>query len=88
MPKAPEPALTTVAPPGSALYVAKRGDSIPLVAHHYLSQTSYLTSSELSEAIRAANGDFPRYLSEGWPACDHSGTLAHADRGKVGSGAA
>ena len=54
-PKAPEPSLATVAPPGSALYVAKRGDSIPLVARHYLSQTSYLTSSELSEAIRKAN---------------------------------
>ncbi len=41
-----------MAPPGSALYVAKRGDSIPQVAHHYLPQTSYLTSSELGEAIR------------------------------------
>ena len=55
VPKAPEPPLVTVAPPGSALYVAKRGDSIPLVARHYLSQTSYLTSSELSEAIHKAN---------------------------------
>ena len=68
VPKAPEPALTTVAPPGSALYVAKRGDSIPLVARHYLSQTSYLTSSELSEAIRAANGDFRgTFLKAGQP---------------------
>ena len=50
-PKAPEPSLLPVAPPGSALYVAKRGDSIPLVARHYLGQTSYLTSSELTEAI-------------------------------------
>jgi hypothetical protein len=58
VPKAPEQSLVTVAPPGSALYVAKRGDSIPLVARHYLSQTSYLTSSELSDAIRGANGDF------------------------------
>ncbi len=58
VPKAAEPSLTAVAPPGSALYVAKRGDSIPLVARHYLSQTSYLTSTELSEAIRGANGDF------------------------------
>ena len=45
VPKAPDPSLVTVAPPGSALYVAKRGDSIPLVARRYLSQTSYLTSS-------------------------------------------
>ncbi len=58
VPKAPDPSLVTVAPPGSALYVAKRGDSIPLVARRYLSQTSYLTSSELSEAIHKANGDF------------------------------
>jgi len=58
VPKAPEQSLVTVAPPGSALYLAKRGDSIPLVARHYLSQTSYLTSSELSDAIRGANGDF------------------------------
>jgi hypothetical protein len=67
-PKAAEPALTTVAPPGSALYVAKRGDSIPLVARHYLSQTSYLTSSELSEAIRGANDNFKgTFLKPGQP---------------------
>src|SRR6185503_10295419 len=58
VPKAPEPSLTVVAPPGSALYVAKRGDSIPLVARHYLSQTSFLTSTELAEAIRKANPGF------------------------------
>ena len=46
-----------VAPPGSTLYVAKRGDSIVSVAHHFISQTSYLTSSELTEAMRNANGD-------------------------------
>ncbi len=56
--KAPEPSLLPVAPPGSALYVAKRGDSIPLIARRYLSQTAYLTSSELSEAIHTANPDF------------------------------
>ncbi|HEV2716324.1 MAG TPA: putative glycoside hydrolase, partial [Terriglobales bacterium] len=46
-----------VAPPGTTLYVAKRGDSIPLVARHYLSQTSYLTSTELAQAIRNTNAD-------------------------------
>ena len=46
-----------IAPPGSTLYVAKRGDSVPAVAHHFIAQSSYLTSSELAEAIRAANGD-------------------------------
>jgi hypothetical protein len=43
-------------PSGSTeLYTAKRGDSLPVVARHYLQRTGYLTSSELSEAIRAAN---------------------------------
>jgi hypothetical protein len=46
-----------VAPPGSALYTAKRGDSVIGVARHYLSQTSYLTSSEVAEAIRQSNGE-------------------------------
>jgi hypothetical protein len=54
----PVPSLIpNVAVPGTSLYVARRGDSIPLVARHYLSQTSYLTSTELSEAIRKANTD-------------------------------
>jgi len=50
--------LTTVAPPGSTLYWAKRGDSVTLVAHQFLAKTSFLTSSELSEAIRKANGNY------------------------------
>jgi hypothetical protein len=48
--------VTHVAPPGSALYWAKRGDTVLSVARHYLPQTSYLTSSELAESMRAANG--------------------------------
>jgi hypothetical protein len=43
--------------PGSESYTAKRGDSIPAVARQYLRRTGYLTSSELSEAIRHVNGD-------------------------------
>jgi len=46
-----------VPPPGTAFYTAKRGESIPLVARHYLRETSYLTSSELAEAIRKTNGN-------------------------------
>ena len=46
-----------VAPPGSIVYEAKRGDNLPAIARHYLRQTKYLTSSELAEAIRSANGD-------------------------------
>jgi hypothetical protein len=49
--------VPNVAAPGTSLYVARRGDSIPLVARHYLSQTSYLTSTELSEAIRKTNAE-------------------------------
>jgi hypothetical protein len=38
-------------------YTAKRGESIPAVAHQYLHKTGYLTSSELAEAIRQVNGN-------------------------------
>ena len=52
------PALaTSTAPPGSVMYPTKRGDTLSSVAHHFLSETSYLTSSELADAIRKANGD-------------------------------
>jgi hypothetical protein len=39
------------------IYTAKRGESIPTVARQYLHKTAYLTSSELSEAIRRVNGE-------------------------------
>jgi len=42
--------------PNATTYTAKRGDSIPLVARQYLKKTSYLTSSQLSDAIRDVNG--------------------------------
>ena len=44
-----------IVPPGSDLYVAQRGDSIPSVARKYLRRTKYLSSTEVAEAIRAAN---------------------------------
>jgi hypothetical protein len=53
----PAEVTTLIAPPGSTVYVAKRGDSITTVARHYVSQTSFLTSSELSAAMRQANGN-------------------------------
>jgi hypothetical protein len=69
-PQAPDGAAlaSVVAPPGSQLYMAKRGDSITSVARHYLSQTSYLTSGELADAIRKSNGE-PRsvFLKAGQP---------------------
>ena len=51
--KTTAPALVPV--PGTEVYTAKRGEAIPTIAHRYLSRTSYLTSSELSDAIRAIN---------------------------------
>ncbi len=43
--------------PGTTFYETHRGDTVISVARHYLSQTSYLTSSELAEAIRGTNTD-------------------------------
>jgi hypothetical protein len=48
-PKLPEP--------GTTFYETHRGDTVISVARHYLAQTSYLTSSELAEAIRGSNAD-------------------------------
>ncbi len=44
-----------IAAPGTEIYTAKRGEAIPTIARHYLGKTSYLTSSELADAIRSAN---------------------------------
>ncbi len=53
----PSSLLLPLAAPGTEIYTAKRGESIPAVAHQYLKRTSYLTSTELSEAIRHVNGN-------------------------------
>ena len=52
-PSVADPAL--IAAPGTEIYTAKRGEAIPTIAHRYLSKTSYLTSSELADAIRSVN---------------------------------
>jgi hypothetical protein len=44
-----------VAAPGTEIYTGKRGEAIPTISRRYLSKTSYLTSSELADAIRAVN---------------------------------
>jgi hypothetical protein len=44
-----------IAAPGTELYTARRGEAIPTIARHYLGKTSYLTSSQLAEAIRSVN---------------------------------
>ena len=49
------PDLKPVAAPGTEIYTAKRGEAITTISHRYLSRTSYLTYSELTEAIRAVN---------------------------------
>ncbi|MEY2396303.1 MAG: hypothetical protein QOF94_2648, partial [Acidobacteriaceae bacterium] len=53
-PALPAPKLPA---PGTTLYEAHRGDTVIAVSRHYLSQTSYLTSTELAGAIRGANGN-------------------------------
>ncbi|HMD17139.1 MAG TPA: putative glycoside hydrolase [Terriglobales bacterium] len=49
--------VPVIVPPGSDLYLAQRGDSIPSVARKYLKRTKFLTSAELADAIRQANHD-------------------------------
>jgi hypothetical protein len=52
------PALKPLQPAaGTEIYTAKRGEAILTIARRYLGRTSYLTSSELADAIRAANGN-------------------------------
>jgi hypothetical protein len=51
------PIVQKVAPAGSELYIAKRGESVISVARQFLPRTSYLTSSQVADAIRAANDD-------------------------------
>jgi hypothetical protein len=50
-PAIPEPKLAA----GTEIYTAQRGEAIPTVARRYLGRTGYLTSSELSDAIRSVN---------------------------------
>ena len=50
-------ATIPLAAPGTEIYTAKRGEAIPTIARRYLGRTSYLTSSELADAIRHSNGD-------------------------------
>jgi hypothetical protein len=59
--------LRTLAP-GTTTYETRRGDTVISVARHYLPQTSYLTSSELAEAIRGTNANLKgTFLKPGQP---------------------
>jgi hypothetical protein len=49
------PGLQPTAAPGTEIYTAKRGEAIPTIARRFVGRTSYLTSSELADAIRAVN---------------------------------
>src|SRR5947209_12518004 len=49
--------VPTLPPPGTAYYETRHGDTVISVARHYLGQSSYLTSSELAEAIRGSNSN-------------------------------
>jgi hypothetical protein len=49
------PVPKPIAAPGTEIYTAKRGEAIPTIARHYVGKTSFLTSSELADAIRSAN---------------------------------
>jgi hypothetical protein len=51
IPAEPKPIIS----PGSEVYSAKRGEAIPTIARKYLGKTSYLTPSELADAIRSVN---------------------------------
>ncbi len=51
------PTTPKIPAPGTALYQAKRGDTVVSIARKYLGQTSFLTSTELVAAMRAANPD-------------------------------
>jgi hypothetical protein len=48
---------TLSTPAATETYTAKRGETIPTVARQYLKRTTYLTSTELAEAIRQTNGN-------------------------------
>jgi hypothetical protein len=52
-----ETSWPSLASSATEIYTAKRGESIPAIAHQYLHRTGYLTSSELTEAIREVNGN-------------------------------
>ncbi len=52
-----EPLSLPLSASATETYTAKRGESIPAIAHQYLQRTGYLTSSELAEAIRHINGN-------------------------------
>src|SRR5579871_6412367 len=52
------PSGEMVAPPGTVLYVAKKGDTMATLVRLYFADSSYITLSEFENAVRERNGDF------------------------------
>jgi hypothetical protein len=50
--------LAPVAAPGTAVFTAKKGETVPGVVHRYLWSTKYATASEFEAAFREANNNF------------------------------
>jgi hypothetical protein len=48
-------AAPPVAPPGTTLHQIVKGDTLPKIVHQYLDQTTYMTKSELDDAIHQQN---------------------------------
>ncbi len=60
-----QPSAATANTTGTLTYTVSRGDTIPLIARHYLAKTSYLTSAELADAIRQTNGKSGNFVKSG-----------------------
>ena len=52
------PSGEMVAPPGTVLHVAKKGDTMATLVRLYFADSSYMTISEFENAVRERNGDF------------------------------
>ena len=54
---APPPRIdaAAVAPPGTVLHVVAKGESVPVVVHKYLAQSSFMTRADLEAALRQRN---------------------------------
>ncbi len=47
-----------IAPPGTVLHVAKKGETMATLVRLYFADSSYITLSEFENAVRERNGDF------------------------------
>lgn len=61
----PDAKVPPTAPPGATVYQIVKGDTLPKVVSHYINQTSYMTKSELTEAIKKQNTNFAELTLKG-----------------------